>query len=79
MTEIIGPAATVSFGHFHRLFIVEKIIGPTAARSAGSVLPALQMKAITAVGCLLEEVLKDQVGALQLEKGCRSIVHLTSN
>ena len=35
-----------------------------------------QMKAITAgVEGLLEEALKNHIGAVQLEKGCRSTVH----
>ena len=40
----------------------------------------VQMKAIAAlVGGLPEEVLKDHVGALQFEKGCRSSVRSISN
>ena len=37
------------------------------------------MKASAAVvGGLLEETLKDHIGALQLEKGCRSTIRLIS-
>ena len=50
---------------------------PTASRE---VFLEAQMKAIAAVvGGLLEEVLKDHVGALQLEKGCRSTTRSISN
>ena len=39
-----------------------------------------QMKVIAAlVGGLLDKALKDHVGALQLEKGCRSTICLISN
>ena len=50
------------------------------ATTSQEVFSGAQMKAITAVvGGLLEEAIKDHVGALQVEKSGRSTVHLISN
>ena len=50
---------------------------PTASQE---VLSEAQMKAIAAVvKGFLEEALKDHIGMLQLEKGCRSTVPLISD